>query len=149
MVDPDVDRLPPLEVAVVPLDEVGLDPGPIRKSGQGAGLSGADQGAGDDLGEAHPDQAFAQARRVPLAPVGQGDVGQPGVLAGDRPGGLAVTGEEDFGEGGMAAHAKGLVVEVVGVDVVEVDASRRTAIAAFRPLTAITLPPGWVQAPQR
>ena len=44
--------LPPLVVAVIPLDEVGVDPSPaLAEAGQGAGPAGSDQGAGQDLGE--------------------------------------------------------------------------------------------------
>ena len=78
-----------LVAAVVPLDQPGLDLGTVE-AGELRGAPGAHERRGQDRGErAALEQRCGGAGEV-LAALGQRDVGEPGVLAGLRPLGLAV-----------------------------------------------------------
>ena len=82
-------------VAVVPFDEVGVDDGGRFEATELASVRGADERAGEDFGELETLESAGQLAGVLLASLGEGQVGEAGVLAGDAPGGLGVPGEID------------------------------------------------------
>src|SRR6185503_5450100 len=100
---PDLGAAPPLVRAVVPLDQVLVDLGRGAEPRQLAGAGGALQRAREHPGEGQAAQAVAEPARVTLSALGQREIGQPRVLAGDAPGGLAVPGE--MGGGKRIGHA--------------------------------------------
>ncbi len=97
---------PALVRAVVPLGQVGDDLGDRREAGQLAGAAGARERADQDAREGQPPEPIAEVGRVPLAPLGQGQVGPAGVPVGDRPGRLAVPRQVDFRK--RLGHGSGL-----------------------------------------
>src|SRR6266571_2188565 len=84
-----------LVVAVIPFEQVTIDLGRGSEAGQFAGPGRALQGAREHLGERVPLQPLPECLRVALAALGQGEIGEAGVLARQAPGGLAVTGQVD------------------------------------------------------
>src|SRR5262249_17372880 len=94
----DVGRGPPLVLAIIPFEQVGLRLGPVAKAGQFAGAPGALGRAAKDPVGREALEPFAEALRIALAARGEGDIGAAGVLSGDRPFGLAVTSEVDLGQ---------------------------------------------------
>src|SRR6516164_1675544 len=91
-------------LAIVPLDQVGIDLGYTAKSGQLAGASRALQGTGEDLGKSQSTQPLAEGAGITFAAFGQGQVGPAGVLPGQAPGGLAVPRQVDNRK--QFAHAR-------------------------------------------
>ena len=87
--------------AVVPFDQVGVELRGACEAGELAGSAGALQGAGEDGGEGEGLETRPQPAGVALAARGEGEVGAAGVLPGERPGGFAVPGEVEDGEGGV------------------------------------------------
>src|SRR5947209_1231427 len=67
----DLLRRAPLAVAVVPLDEVGIDAGGAAEAGQLARPPGPLQGTGEDLAEGQALEAFAEGAGVALAALGE------------------------------------------------------------------------------
>src|SRR5271169_1393213 len=77
-------------LAIVPLDQVGIDLGRTAKPGQLAGSSRALQGTGEDSGKSQSAQPLAEGAGIAFAAFGQGQVGPAGMLPGEAPGGLTV-----------------------------------------------------------
>ena len=102
----------PLVVAVVPLRQVIVGHGEIAESGQPAGLDRPVARAGQHQGQREARQRRAKALGLPAPLVGEGDLGVTGVLARDRPGGLAVTHEHDP----RSSHLDRLLPRRVGSD---------------------------------
>src|SRR5208282_869265 len=92
-----------LILAIVPLDQVGIDLGRTAKPGQLAGSPRALQGAGEDLGKSESAQPLTEGAGIAFAAFGQGQVGPTGVLPRETPGGLA-------GPGGRADGATASVL---------------------------------------
>src|SRR5215218_10354706 len=102
---PDLERGPPLVLAVAELAQVLQDLGALSEARQLAGVPRALHRAGGHVLEVVPRETLAQPRRVAHADAGQGQVGAAGVLAGFAPFGLAVTDQEDRGPGSGCHHA--------------------------------------------
>src|SRR5205823_4426830 len=82
-------------LAIVPLDQVGIDHGHAAKAGQLAGAGRALQGARPDMVEVLTLEALAEAAGVFFAARRQWQVGQARVLPGEAPGRLAVASQVD------------------------------------------------------
>ena len=82
-------------LAVVPFDEIGIDDGDRFEAADFASICGADEGAGENFDEFERLEGRAEFAGVLLATLGEVQVGEAGVLAGEAPGGLGVPGEID------------------------------------------------------
>src|SRR5919198_1363441 len=78
--------------AVVPLHQIGLEFGLVAVAGQPGGLQRPFQRADQDESEPFPGQPGTEPLGLAAPPVGEGDVGPAGVLAGGGPLPLAVAG---------------------------------------------------------
>jgi hypothetical protein len=83
-------------IAVVPFDQVAINVSLRAESRQFARARGALEGAGPDACEFHALEALAQAAGVTFSASGQWQVGSPGVLSTDRPGGLTMSGQVNY-----------------------------------------------------
>jgi len=69
-------------IAIVPLDEVGVDLGDGAEAGEFAGLDGALERAGKNFGEGQSAQSCAEEAGILTAAFGEREVGETGMLAG-------------------------------------------------------------------
>src|SRR5262245_37242001 len=103
----------PLVLSVVPLDQIAVHFGRGAETGQFAGASGALQGAGKDLRKGQSRQPFPKSAGVALAALSQRQIRQPGMLAGEAPGSLAMSREinrlQTFAHVGIAADSPTLI----------------------------------------
>src|SRR5208283_1351114 len=90
-------------LAVIPLDQVGIDFGRGAKAGQFAGADRALQGTGEHLGKAEAAQPPAKGASIPFAALGQWQIGPAGVLPREAPGSFAVPRQVDSRK--QLAHA--------------------------------------------
>src|SRR6516165_10630316 len=86
----DLSRAAALILAVVPLDQVGIDFGRGPKACQFAGPHRALQWAGEDPGNSQSAQPLTEGAGIAFAALGQRQVGPAGVLPREAPGGLPV-----------------------------------------------------------
>src|SRR5262249_6283581 len=87
-----------LVAPVVPLEQIRVDLGQIAEAGPLAGVGRALERAGEDPGELASLEATAQRIGRARAGLGQGQIGQAGVLAGQGPGRPTVPGEIEDGK---------------------------------------------------
>ena len=98
-VGPDLERRPALVVAVVPLDEVGIDPDAVGEPGKSRRVQRPRERARDDRGECMAGQPRCQVERLLAADRGERDVGQAGVATRTCPFGLAMPDQPNRGTG--------------------------------------------------
>src|SRR5271170_2615271 len=91
----DLARLPSFVVAVVPLQEVGIDLGSLAEPGQRAGARRALKRAREDFVKRETRKAPLERARLALALFRQRNVGAPGVPAACAPFRFAVSDESD------------------------------------------------------
>src|SRR5215467_3475246 len=101
----------PFVAPVVPLEQICIDLGQIAEAGPLAGVGRALKRAGEDPGELASLEATAQRVGLALACLGQGQVGQARVLAGQSPGRLTVPGKIEDGK--SFAHVLALLLGMV------------------------------------
>ena len=82
---------------IVPLDEVWVDPGRPRESGQFARSPGALQRTGENRGKSKRPQPLAEAPSILLTARRKRQIRPPRVLPGKRPGRFTVPGQAEDG----------------------------------------------------
>jgi hypothetical protein len=82
-------------VAVVPLEKIRIHTGDLAQTRELTGPPRTLQRAGQHVRERHRPQERGEPARLPFTLGGESHVGAPGVLAGDRPGGFAMTDEHN------------------------------------------------------
>src|SRR5215467_3079624 len=102
-----------LVAPVVPLEQIRVDLGQIAEAGPLAGVGRALKRAGEDPGELASLETTAQRVGLALTCLGQGQIGQARVLAGQGPGRLTVPSKIQDGE--SFAHDLALLRQKVGV----------------------------------
>src|SRR5882724_5599518 len=86
----DLDRAPAFILAIVPFDQIRIGFGLLAETSQLASPDGALQRAGEDLCKAQPAQPRPERPGIGFAALGQRQIGSPGMLTRQAPGGLAV-----------------------------------------------------------
>lgn len=102
----DVNRQAAFVLTVVPFDEIAIDLSHRSEAGQLTSPPGAIQGTGEYLRECQSTKTIPQPLRIALAPLSEWQIGAACVLAGNRPGCFAVSGQIDDLK--LFAHAVGI-----------------------------------------
>jgi hypothetical protein len=85
-------------VLITERTQAGIDFSDRPKASQLAGASGAPQRAGEDPREDKSVKSSPKPAGIAFTPLGQRQIGEPGVLAGPAPGGFAVARQVDARE---------------------------------------------------
>ena len=137
--------VPPLVLAVVPFGEIGVAFGDGPEPGKLAGAHRALEGACIHLREGELREPGAEAPRVALPALGEGEIGETGVLSGEAPRGLAVAGEVEqrrrLARHHDARKAEGPAHNCVPRDAPPIRVRRRHQKRARYALTALRGPP--------
>src|SRR6266404_6728648 len=91
----DLDSAAAFILAIVPFDQIRIGFGLLADTSQLASPDGALQRAGEDLCKAQPAQPRPERPGIGFAALGQRQIGSPGMLTRQAPGGLAMPGQID------------------------------------------------------